>query len=102
MPMPVANATVPGGWIAIGLSLALVARVFLINNQEAIIVVAPALIGGIAVVTWPRRRWVLIASLGLVGATATYSLIGGIGLLYLPSLVLIVRGALRPQRTVYS
>jgi predicted branched-subunit amino acid permease len=91
-----------GGWIAIGLSLALVARVLLINNPEAIIVVAPAVIGGIAVVSWPRRRWVLIAALVLVGATATYSLVGGIGLLYIPSLVLIVRGALRPRRTVHS
>ena len=64
-----------GGWIAIGLSLALVAHVILINNPEAIIVIAPALVGGIAVVSWPRRRWVLIAALVLVGATATYSLI---------------------------
>jgi hypothetical protein len=91
-----------GGWISIGLSLALVVRVLLIDNPEAIIVVAPALIGGTAVVRWPHRRWVLVAAVVLVGATATYSLIGGIGLLYLPSLVLIVRGALRSQRTVYS
>jgi hypothetical protein len=90
-----------GGWIAIGLSLALVIRVLLIHNPEAI-TVAPALIGGTAVVSWPHRRWVLVAAVVLVGATATYSLIGGIGLLYLPSLVLIARGAIRPQRTVYG
>jgi hypothetical protein len=91
-----------GGWIAIGLSLALVVRVVLINNPEAITVIAPAMIGGIAVVRWPPKRWVLIAALVLIGATATYSLFGGIGLLYIPSFVLIVGGALRPRRTAHS
>jgi hypothetical protein len=91
-----------GGWIAVGLSIALVARVLLIDNAEAILVVAPALIGGLAVVTWPGTRWVLIAAALLIGAIAIYSLIGGIGLLYLPSLVLIVRDTLRPQPTVHT
>jgi hypothetical protein len=88
------------GWVAVGLSIALVARVLLIDNAEAILIVAPALIGGLAVVTWPRSRWVLVAAVLLIAATAIYSLIGGIGLLYIPSLVLIARGILRPQATV--
>jgi hypothetical protein len=89
-----------GGWIAVGLSLALLARVIVIDNPEAILVVAPALIGGLVVVSWPGSRWSLITGAVLIGATAIYSLIGGVGLLYVPSLVLIVRGILRPQRMV--
>jgi hypothetical protein len=86
------------GWIAIGVSLVLVARVLMIDNREAIIIVAPALIGGVAVVAWPSRRSSLVVALVLIGATAVYSLIGWIGFLYLPSLVLIVRGMVRPRR----
>ena len=86
------------GWIAVGVSLVLVARVLQIDNPEAIIIIAPALIGGVAVVAWPRRRSTLLVALVLIGATAVYSLIGWIGFLYLPSLVLIVRGVVRPRR----
>jgi hypothetical protein len=86
------------GWIAVGVSLVLVARVLLIDNPEAIIIVAPALIGGVAVVAWPWRRSTLVVALVLIGATAVYSLIGWIGFLYLPSLVLIVRAVVRPRR----
>jgi hypothetical protein len=86
------------GWIAVGVSLVLVARVLLINNPEAIIIVAPAIIGGVAVVAWPSKRSTLVVALVLIGATAIYSLIGWIGLLYLPSLILILRGVARPRR----
>jgi hypothetical protein len=86
------------GWIAIGVSLVLVARVLMIGNPEAIIIIAPALIGGVAVVAWPGRRSTLVVALVLIGATAVYSLIGWIGFLYLPSLVLVVRGVVRPRR----
>jgi hypothetical protein len=87
-----------GGWIAVGVSLALVARVLLIDNPEGIIIVAPALIGGVVVVAWPRRQSTLVIALFLIGATSLYSLIGWVGLLYGPSLVLIVRGVVRPRR----
>ena len=86
------------GWIAVGVSLVLVARVLLIDNPKAIIIVAPALIGGVAVVAWPSKRSTLVVALVLIGATAIYSLIGWIGLLYLPSLILILRGVVRPRR----
>jgi hypothetical protein len=88
------------GWITVGLSVALLARILLINNPEAILIVAPALVGGLAVIRWPGSRPVLLVGTLLIGATATYSLIGGVGLLYVPSLVLIVRGILRPRRMV--
>jgi hypothetical protein len=86
------------GWIAVGVSLVLVARVLMIDNPGAIIIVVPALIGGVAVVAWPWRRSTLVVALFLIGATAIYSLIGWIGFLYLPSLVLIARGVVRPSR----
>ena len=86
------------GWIAVGVSLVLVARVLLIGDLEAIIIVAPAFIGGVAVVAWPWRRSALVVAVVLIGATAVYSLIGWIGSLYLPSLVLIARGVVRPRR----
>ena len=86
------------GWIAVGVSLVLVARVLLIDNPETIIIVAPALTGGVAVVVWPRRRSTLIVALVSIGATAVYTLIGWVGFLYLPSLVLIVRAVVRPRR----
>jgi hypothetical protein len=50
------------GWISVGVSLVLVARVLLIDNPEAIIIVAPALIGGVAVVAWPWRRLTLVVA----------------------------------------
>jgi hypothetical protein len=85
-------------WIAVGVSLVLVARVLQIDNPEAIIIIAPALIGGVAVVAWPWRRSTLLVALVMIGATAVYALIGWIGFLYVPSLVLIVRGVVRPPR----
>jgi hypothetical protein len=86
------------GWIAVGVSVVLIARVLLIDSPEAIIIVAPALIGGVAVVAWPWRRSTLVVALVLIGATTVYSMIGWIGFLYLPSLVLIVQGVVRPRR----
>jgi len=86
------------GWIAVVVSLVLVARVLQIGNPEAVIILAPALIGGVAVVAWPWRRSTLVVGLVLIGATAVYSLIGWIGFLYLPSLVLILRGVVRPRQ----
>ena len=86
------------GWIAVGVSLVLVARVLLIDNPEAIIIIAPALIDGVAVAAWPWRRSTLVVALVLIGATAVYSLIGWIGFLYLPSLILIVRGVVHPRQ----
>ena len=87
------------GWITVGISLVLVARVLLIDNPEAIII-APALIGGVAVVAWPWKRSTLVVALVLIGATAVYLLIGWIGFLYLSSLVLIVRGVVHPGESL--
>ena len=87
------------GWITVGISLVPVARVLLIDNPEAIII-APALIGRVAVVAWPWKRSTLVVALVLIGATAVYLLIGSIGFLYLSSLVLIVRGVVHPGESL--
>src|SRR5262245_50425 len=88
-----------GGWIAVALSVVILALAFL-TTPQVILIVAPALVGGLAVISWPYSRPVLVVGALLIGATAIYTLIGGIGLLYAPSLAFIVRGILRSQRTV--
>jgi len=86
-----------GGWIAVALSVAILALAFL-TTPQVILIVAPALFGGLAVISWPHSRPVLGVGALLIGATGIYSLFG-IGLLYVPSLAFIVPGILRPQRT---
>src|SRR5262245_54135867 len=88
-----------GAWIAVALSVALLAIAFL-TTPQVIVIVAPALVGGLAVIGWPHSRPALVVGALLIGATALYLLMGGIGWLYVPSLALIVRGILRPQPTV--
>jgi hypothetical protein len=44
-----------GGWLAVVLSLALVARVIATDNAVAIVIVTPALIGGLVAVAGPRN-----------------------------------------------
>jgi hypothetical protein len=94
MVRPVGVAKV-GGWIALVLSVALVVRVVAIDNLEALVIVAPALIGAVMCIAWPLRRFVLGAAVLLIGITAILSLIGGIGFLYIPSIFLILRGVVR-------
>lgn len=88
-----------GAWIALALSIALVLRVIAIDNAEAVIVVAPALVGALLALAWSRMRAVLLTALVLIGVTATLSLIGWIGLLYVPSMILIGFAAVRSPQT---
>ena len=88
-----------GGWIAVALSVVLVAIAF-VTTPQVVVIVAPALVGGLAVIGWPHSRRVLVVSGLLIGATALSLLIGGIGLLYVPSIAFVVRGIVRPQPTV--
>jgi hypothetical protein len=84
-----------GAWIALVVSIALVLRVIAIDNAEAIVIVAPAFAGGLLVLAWPQMLAVLLTALVLTGITATLSLIGGIGLFYVPSMILIGVAAVR-------
>jgi hypothetical protein len=78
-----------GAWIALVLSSAFVLRVIAIDNAEAIVIVAPALVGALLVLAWAQMRAVLLTALVLIGVTASLSLIGWIGLLYVPPMILI-------------
>ena len=88
-----------GAWIALALSVALVLRVLAIDNTEAIVIVAPALVGALLALAWSQMRAVLLMALVLIGLTATLSLIGWIGLLYVPSMILIGLAAVRTSHT---
>jgi len=48
---------------------------------------------------WSQTRAVLLTALVLIGVTTTLSLIGWIGLLYVPSMILIGFAAVRTPRT---
>lgn len=88
-----------GAWIALALSIALVVRVIAIGNPEALVIVAPALVGALLAIAWSQMRVALLTALVLIGVTATFSLIGWIGLLFVPSMVLIGLSAFRVSRT---
>ena len=88
-----------GGWIALALSIALVIRVIAINNPEALVIVAPAFVGALLALGWSQTRTVLLTALALIGVTTTLSLIGWIGLLYVPPMILIGFAAVRTTRT---
>ena len=88
-----------GAWIALALSIALVLRVISIDNAEAIVIVAPALVGALLAIAWSHMRGVMLTALVLIGVTATLSLIGWIGLLYVPSMILIGLAAVPISQT---
>ena len=88
-----------GAWIALALSIALVIRVIAIDNPEALVIVAPAFVGALLELGWSQTRAVLLTALVLIGVTTTLSLIGWIGLLYVPSIILIGFAAVRTPRT---
>ena len=88
-----------GAWIALTLSIALVIRVIAIDNPEALVIVAPAFLGALLALGWSQTRAVLLTALVLIGVTTTLSLIGWIGLLYVPSMILIGFAAVRTPRT---
>lgn len=60
-------------------------------------ILVPAFAGGLLAI-WRPGRSALIASALLTAVTAVVSLIGGVGLLYIPSIVLFIRGALSSER----
>src|SRR5215217_8261602 len=88
-----------GAWIALALTIALVVRVIAIGNPEALVIIAPALLGAVLALAWARMRVALLTAFVLIGITATLSLIGGVGLLFVPSMILIALSAVRISRT---
>lgn len=88
-----------GARIALALSIALVIRVIAIDNPEALVIVAPAFVGALLAFGWSQTRAILLTALVLIGITTTLSLIGWLGLLYVPSMILIGFAAVRTPRT---
>jgi hypothetical protein len=87
---------VVGAGLSFALTLVLI-RLVAIDNIEALIVLAPAALGAILALRSTPRSVLWIAAL-LTLATASVSLIGGVGLLCLPSIVLFAVGAARGRR----
>lgn len=87
--------------VAAGLSLALTAalvvRIIAIEKPAVFVILVPALAGGLLAL-WRRGRAVLVACALLTGLTALVSLIGGVGLLYVPSIVMFIWGATISER----
>jgi uncharacterized membrane protein YfcA len=85
---------------AVALSLVVTAglavRVIAIGKPAVLVILVPAFLGALLAV-WRRRRLDLTLAAVLIALTAIVSLIGGEGLLYVPSIVLLVRAALIPS-----
>jgi len=83
--------------LSLALSAVLVVRIIAIGKPRVFVILLPALAGALLAI-WRRGRAVLIASALLNAATASVLLIGGIGLLYVPSIVMFVWGAILSER----
>jgi hypothetical protein len=65
-------------------------RILLIGKPGVLVILAPALAGAVLALWQSRSRGAIGLACGLTFATALVSLIGGVGLLYLPTMVLFV------------
>jgi len=83
--------------LSLALTAVLVLRIIAIGKPGVFAILFPALTGALLAI-WRRGRAVLIASALLTAATASVLLIGGIGLLYVPSVVMFVWGAITSER----
>jgi hypothetical protein len=83
--------------LSLSLTDILIVRVIAIDNAGAVVVLVPAFAGGLLAI-WRPGRAVLFASALLTSLTAVVSLIGGVGFLYVPSIVLFVWGAVSSTR----
>jgi hypothetical protein len=78
--------------LSLALTGVLVARIIAIDKPGVFVILVPALAGALLAL-WKRGRAVLLASAMLTSLTAVVSLIGGVGLLYLPTIVMFTWGA---------
>jgi hypothetical protein len=68
-----------------------------IYNAVALVILIPAVAGGLIALWRPAARFALVVAAVLVAATMAVSLIGYWGLLFLPSVVLLLVAANRPS-----
>jgi hypothetical protein len=83
--------------LSLTLTGVLVVRIIAIDKPAVVVILFPALVGAFLAV-WKRGRVVLVASALLTALTASVLLIGGVGLLYVPSIVLFMWGAVSSDR----
>jgi len=80
-----------------GAGLALMVTVLLtllaLPNPDTLLPLLPAAAGGILALSRPRSSPLLVLAGALMAVTASTFLFGGAGLLYLPSIVLVVAAA---------
>lgn len=78
--------------LSLALTGVLIVRIIAIDKPGVFVILVPALAGALLAL-WKSGRAVLIASAMLTSLTAVVSLIGGVGLLYLPTIVMFIWGA---------
>jgi hypothetical protein len=81
---------------------ALVVRILVIDKPEVMIILISPIAGALVALWKPWRRWVIAMACVLTAATAVITLIGGVGLLYVPSIALYLWGFVRPSATVHT
>jgi hypothetical protein len=86
-----------GAACALAVSGAAAVRMIAIDNAVALVILIPAVVGGLLGLWRPAARFALAAAAVLVAATMAVSLIGYWGLLFLPSVVLLLVAASRPS-----
>ncbi len=69
------------------------------ENYAALLFVLPATVAATVSVLWPGNPFVLWVAAGLVFLNIVLLLIGWVGLLFVPSFVLLLLAAVRVQRT---
>jgi hypothetical protein len=83
-----------GAGASLVMSAGLVVRLIAIGNEGVVVILIPAVIGAVAVLL-TTRSWVYLAAAVLTSLTAMVSSFGGVGLLYVPSIVMFVWSASR-------
>lgn len=73
----------------------LLVRIVAIHKAGVVIILLPSLAGALLALGRAGRAALIVSAL-LTAITAVVTLIGGVGLLYLPSIVLFVWGAVVP------
>jgi hypothetical protein len=86
-----------GATISLALTAILAVRIVAIGNTVALVILAPAALGGVVGLRARTSAALVVAAL-LTFVTAIVSLIGGVGLLYFPSIALFISAAIDRRR----
>ena len=88
--------------LSLAVTAALVVRVLVIDKPAVLIILIPPLAGALLALWRPGRRGLIVVACALTAFTAVISLIGGVGLLYVPSIALYLWGLVRASATVHT